>query len=139
MVAFWANSSRKWYAAHFVLHLLRSRTFIFLSRLWHWGIHSLSGKAFTDLRRFNAKSKTFQFLVREFLFTDDEADDADLAADTEENMQLIMENFSRACFAFGRTINLEKTKVMYTPAVGRVFMLYVEPNITVEGNSLGFR
>ena len=49
-------------------------------------------------------------------------------------MQLIMDIFSRACLAFGLTINLKKTKVMYTPTIGQV---YVEPNITVEGNRLG--
>ena len=45
-----------------------------------------------------------------------------------------MDIFSRACLAFGLTINLKKTKVMYTPPIGQV---YVEPNIAVEGNRLG--
>ena len=49
-------------------------------------------------------------------------------------MQLIMDIFSRACLSFGLTINLKKTKVMYTPPIGQV---YVEPNITVEDNRLG--
>ena len=88
-----------------------------------------SGKVF-NLCCFNTKSKTFQSLVRELLF----ADDADLVANTEEDMQLIMDIFSRACLAFGLTINLKKTKVMHTPPIGQV---YVEPNITVEGNRLG--
>ena len=44
-----------------------------------------SGKVF-NLRRFTTKSKTFQSLVRELLF----ADDADVVANTEEDMQLIM-------------------------------------------------
>ena len=87
-----------------------------------------SGKVF-NLRRFNTKSKTFQSLVPELLFTDD----ADLVAHTED-MQLIMDIFSRACLASGITINLKKTKVVYTPPIGQV---YVEPNITVEGNRLG--
>ena len=88
-----------------------------------------SGKVF-NLRRFNTKLKTFQSLVRELLF----ADDADLVANTAEDMQLIMDIFSRACLVFGLTINLKKTKVMYTPPIGQA---YVEPNITVEGNRLG--
>ena len=89
-----------------------------------------SGKVF-NLRRFNSKSKTFQCLVRELLF----ADDADLVAHTEEDMQLIMDIFSGTCFAFGLTINLKKTKdVMYSPPIRQV---YVEPNITVEGKRLG--
>ena len=66
-----------------------------------------SGKVF-NLRRFNIKSKTFHSLVRELLFTND----ADLVANTEEDMQLIMDFFSRACLAFGLTINLKKTKTM---------------------------
>ena len=45
-----------------------------------------------------------------------------------------MDIFCRACLAFGLTINLKKTKVMYTPPIGQV---YDEPNITVEGNRLG--
>ena len=88
-----------------------------------------SGKVF-NLRRFNTKSKTFQSLVRELLF----ADDADLVAHTEKDMQLIMDISSRAYLAFGLTINLKKAKVMYTPPIGQV---YVEPNITVEGNRFG--
>ena len=88
-----------------------------------------SGKVFS-LHRFNTKSKTFQSLVRELPF----ADDADLVAHTEEDMQLIRDIFSRACLAFCLTINLKKTKVMYTPSIGQV---YVEPKITVEGNRLG--
>ena len=88
-----------------------------------------SGKVF-NLRGFNTKSKTFQSLVRELLF----ADYVDLVAHIEEDVHLIMDIFSRACLAFRLTINLKKTKVMYTPPIGQV---YVEPNITVEGNRLG--
>ena len=39
-----------------------------------------------------------------------------------------MDIFSRVCLAFGLTINLKKTKVMYTPPTGQV---HVEPNIKV--------
>ena len=89
------------------------------------------GKVF-NLRRFNTKLKASQSLVRELLFSDE----ADLVAHTEEDMQLTMDIISRACFAFGLTINLKKTKVMYTPPIGQV---YVEHNITVEGNSLSWK
>ena len=88
-----------------------------------------SGKVFS-LRRFKTKSKTIQLLVRELLF----ADDANLVVHAEEDMQLIMDIFSRACLAFSLSINLKKTKIMYTPPIGQV---YVEPNITVEDNTLG--
>ena len=88
-----------------------------------------SGKVF-NLRRFNTKSKTFQSLIGVLLF----ADDADLFAHTEEDMQLIMDIFSRACLAFGLTINLKTPVSPYTPPIGHV---YVAPNIAVEGNRLG--
>ena len=87
-----------------------------------------TGKVF-NLTRFNAKSKTFQCLVRELLY----ADDADFVAHTEEDMQAIMDLFSKACTAFGLTISLKKTKVMLTPVPGHP---YVEPNIFVEGKRL---
>ena len=87
-----------------------------------------SGKVF-NLRRFNSKSKTFQALVRELLY----ADDADLVAHTEEDMQMIMDKLSSACTAFGLTISLKKTYAMYTPPIG---LPYVEPNIMVEGKRL---
>ena len=79
--------------------------------------------------RLNAKSRTFQTLVRELLY----ADDADFVAHTEEDMQRIMDLFSDACDAFGLTISLEKTKVMLTPPPGHQ---YIEPNIYVKGTRL---
>ena len=48
-----------------------------------------SGKVF-NLHRFTTKSKTFQSPVRELLF----ADDADVIANTEEDIQLIMGIFT---------------------------------------------
>ena len=87
-----------------------------------------SGKVF-NLRRFNTKSKNFQSLIRELLY----ADDADFVAHTEEDMQEIMDLFSSACTAFGLTISIKKTKVMFTPAPGAP---YVEPNIYVNGTRL---
>ena len=62
------------------------------------------------------------------------ADNANIVAHTEEDVQLIMDIFSRACLAFSLAINLKKTKVMHTTPIGQA---YVEPNITMEGNRLG--
>ena len=87
-----------------------------------------TGKVF-NLRRFNAKTKTFETLVRELLY----ADDADFLAHSEEDMQYIMDRFSHACTVFGLRISLKKTKVMFTPAPGEP---YIEPNITVYGTRL---
>ena len=49
------------------------------------------------------------------------------------DLQLIVDIFSRACLAFWSNHQPEKSKVMYTPPIGQV---YVEPNITVEDNRL---
>ena len=87
-----------------------------------------TGKVF-NLRRFNAKSKTFEALFRELLY----ADDADFLAHSEEDMQYIMDRFSHACTVFGLKISMTKTKVMFTPAIGEP---YIEPNITVYGTRL---
>lgn len=82
-----------------------------------------------NLRRFNAKSKTFPTIVRDLLY----ADDADLVAHSEHDLQSIIDRFSKACTIMGLTISLSKTKVMFTPAPGNV---YYEPNITVDGTHL---
>ena len=74
-------------------------------------------------------SNVFLALIRELLY----ADDADFLTHTEADMQIIMDKFSRACDAFGLTISLKKTKVMFTPAPGEP---YAEPNITVNGTRL---
>ena len=87
-----------------------------------------TGKVF-NLRRFNTKSKVFQDLIRELLY----ADDADFVAHTEADMQIILDNFSEACDAFGLKISLKKTKVMFTPAPGEP---YIEPNIAVNATRL---
>ena len=81
------------------------------------------------MRRFNAKSKTFQSLLRELLY----ADDADFVAHTEDDIQDLMDRFAASCTAFGLKISLKKTKVMFTPAPGEP---YIEPNIMVHGTRL---
>ena len=49
-------------------------------------------------------------------------------------MQTLMDRFSEACTAFGLTISLKKTKVMFTPAPG---VPYTEPNIMANATRLG--
>ena len=68
-------------------------------------------------------------LVPELLY----ANDADFVTHTEEDMQAIMDRFSKACTVFGLTISLKKTKVMSTPPPDHP---YAEPNIFVEGTRL---
>ena len=87
-----------------------------------------SGKVF-NIRRFGAKTKVFEALIRELLY----ADDADFVAHTEHDLQAIINLFSEACCHFGLTISLKKTKVMYTAPPGQP---YIEPNIFIQGTRL---
>lgn len=59
-----------------------------------------------NLTRFHCKTKTFNILVGELL----SADDADLLAHSEGDMQCLMYLFSAACLHFGLTITLGKPK-----------------------------
>ena len=87
-----------------------------------------SGKLF-NIRRFAAKAKVLLALARNLLYIDD----CDLVAHTESDMQCFMDRLSEACRAFGLTISLDKTVVMFQPAPGTV---YVDPSIYTDGKKL---
>ena len=74
-----------------------------------------SGKL-SNIRRFAAQTKVLLALVCDLLY----ADDCDLVAHTESDMQCFMDRLSEACRAFGLTISLDKTVVMFQPAPGTV-------------------
>ncbi|CAH1226359.1 CD209 [Branchiostoma lanceolatum] len=61
-----------------------------------------------NLNRLKAKTKVRESLIRDLLF----ADDAGLAAHTEQGLQSLMDRFSRACNDFGLIISLKKTEVL---------------------------
>ncbi|XP_066302904.1 uncharacterized protein [Branchiostoma lanceolatum] len=61
-----------------------------------------------NLNRLKAKTKVREALIRDLLF----ADDAGLAAHTEQGLQSLMDRFSRACNDFGLIISLKKTEVL---------------------------
>ncbi|XP_066282992.1 uncharacterized protein [Branchiostoma lanceolatum] len=61
-----------------------------------------------NLNRLKAKTKVREALSRDLLF----ADDAGLAAHTEQGLQSLMDRFSRACNDFGLIISLKKTEVL---------------------------
>ena len=82
-----------------------------------------------DLSRLRAKSKVFTTVVRDLLY----ADDCDLVAHTVEDMQSLVSSFDSACDAFGLTINIKKTVVMYQHAPGK---LYKKPTIIVKDSCL---
>uniref|UniRef100_A0A8C9WDN1 Reverse transcriptase domain-containing protein n=1 Tax=Scleropages formosus TaxID=113540 RepID=A0A8C9WDN1_SCLFO len=65
------------------------------------------GKLF-NLARLKARSKVRKVFIRDMLF----ADDAALVSHTEEELQRLMDCFSRTVGAFGLKISLEKTNVM---------------------------
>lgn len=110
------------YFAVAILHAFKNSDIGILVR------YRTTGKLF-NLTRYKAKTKTFIALVRDLLY----ADDCDLVAHSEHDMQRTLDLFSSACIAFGLTISLKKTKVMFTPAPGAP---YVEPNILIQGTRL---
>ncbi|KAL8595295.1 hypothetical protein ACOMHN_020048 [Nucella lapillus] len=71
----------------------------------------MNGSLF-DLRRLNAKTRTFEKLILEALFIDDCA----LMAHTEFALQLIVNKFAEASRLFGLTISLGKTEVLFQPS-----------------------
>ena len=82
-----------------------------------------------NIRRLLAHTKVFITLVRDLLY----ADDCDLAAHTEQDLQDLVTCFDRSCKAFGLAINLKKTEVMLQVAPGKD---YVTPKVFVGSKEL---
>ena len=82
-----------------------------------------------ELKRFKYKSKCTIKAIRDLLY----ADDCDLVSHTEEDMQKILDLFSKACSDLGLTISLEKTVAMFSPPPG---LAYTEPNLFIYGKRL---
>ena len=61
------------------------------------------------------------------------ADDCDIVAHSEDELQFFMNHFESAYNSFSLKISLKKTVVMYDPAPGSPF---IEPTIFVEDNKL---
>ena len=90
--------------------------------------YQTSGSVFNVCRQLS-QTKVFSSLVRELLY----ADDCDIVAHSEDELQCFRNHFVSACNSFGLKIKLKKTVVMYEPAPGSP---YIEPTIFVEGNKL---
>ena len=90
--------------------------------------YQTSGSVF-NVRRLLSQRKVSSSLVRGLLY----ADDCDIVAHSEDELQYFMNHFVSACNSFGLKINLKKTVVMYNPAPGSP---YTEPIIFIEGNKL---
>ena len=84
---------------------------------------------FFDLRRLKASTKVREALVRDFLF----ADDCALAAHSEEDLQHLADCFSTAAKAFGLTVSIKKTEVLYQAAPGAS---KPDPDIRIDGAPL---
>ena len=82
-----------------------------------------------NLGRLRAKTRVSEEVARDFLF----ADDCDLAAGSQADLQHTMNLFSSACDNFVLTISIKKTEVMYQPALGKP---YEEPIITMNCQNL---
>ena len=87
-----------------------------------------TGKVF-DLSRLRAKTKVSYALIRDLLY----ADDADLVTHTEADLQSLLTAFDSTAEAFGLTINLKKTVVMFQPAPCKT---YHPPTIYLKGEVL---
>ncbi|XP_076451267.1 uncharacterized protein LOC143287206 [Babylonia areolata] len=92
-------------------------------------LFSLTGDFIFNLRRLLAHTKTTEELILELLF----ADDCALLAHTEESLQLVVNHFADAARAFGFTISLKKTEVMYQEPLHGT---YAPPKIYIDGHQL---
>ena len=68
-----------------------------------------------NTKHLNAATKVTLSTIRDLLF----ADDAALAACTEEDLQHLCDCFSRASRRFGLSISIKKKEVLYQPARGQ--------------------
>ena len=87
-----------------------------------------SGNLF-NIRRLSANTKVSINLIHDLLY----ADDCDLVAHKEADMQQLLNALELACTSLGLTISLKKTVVMYQPAPN---VPYQEPSIYVYGHKL---
>ena len=87
-----------------------------------------SGSVF-NVHRLLSQRKVFSSLVGELLY----ADDCDIVAHSEDELQCFMNHFVSTCNSFDLKINLKRTVVMYDSAL---VSPYIEPIIFIEGNKL---
>lgn len=85
-----------------------------------------------NIRRFTAKTKTSVELICDLLF----ADDCALVSQTFEGLQETVDSFSDACQAFGLTISIKKTEVIYQPPPSSNSSLIASSAILVDRKPL---
>ena len=74
-------------------------------------------------------------IIRDFLFADDCALNADSYHKLTSDMYRSTDKFSTACTNFGHILSTKKTVVLHQPAPGKSYV-EPEPNITVNGQRL---
>ena len=82
-----------------------------------------------NLRRFLARTKITEFLIRDLLY----ADDCALSAHSLEDIQAIVDRFSDAAKKFGLTISIKKTELMYQPRPNED---HYDPVVTIDDTEL---
>ena len=82
------------------------------------------GKLF-NLKRLRAKTKVTCALIRKMLF----ADNAALVSHTHEDLQCLMERFSKTCKKFALIISIKKTEVIAQDSK-------IPPSIYIDGSNL---
>jgi len=85
------------------------------------------GKLF-NLKRFSAKTKVKQDVVRDFFFVDDSA----LNTTDKAEMQHCLDRVSGVCDDYGLTMSTIKTETMFQPAIGD----YISREFTLNGQKL---
>ena len=83
-----------------------------------------------NLARLRAKTKVNHAIIQELLY----ADDCGIFAHSEEDIQILMDNFSRASKSFGLTVSIKKTEVLYQPSPNT--RPTEQPCITVDNQPL---
>ena len=88
-----------------------------------------SNGGFFNLQRLRARTKMSLLLLRELLF----ADDCALIDQTEDDLQSILNDFTRVTSRYGLTISITKTEVMLQPKLGSSPL---DPVIKIGGKQL---
>ncbi|KAI8498919.1 hypothetical protein Bbelb_233720 [Branchiostoma belcheri] len=82
-----------------------------------------------NLARLKSQRHVLVKCIRELLYADDSA----LVAHTLDSIQRLLEKFAEAARAYGMTINIKKTEVLYQPAPGKP---HIPPQVLLDGTPL---
>ncbi|KAI8506599.1 hypothetical protein Bbelb_160260 [Branchiostoma belcheri] len=92
-------------------------------------IRTRSDGGLFNLARLKSQRHVLVKCIRELLYADDSA----LVAHTLDSIQRLLEKFAEAARAYGMTINIKKTEVLYQPAPGKP---HIPPQVLLDGTPL---